>query len=109
MKTTLRIFACITLLTAMQVAAADTKTKPPTSIGSVVVAKLKVLGVLSAKDGDALFRAYLVKWNNQVVVVSDTLAATDYHKGDIVGVLVMKHPFPKGKAKHGLLSFEISD
>jgi hypothetical protein len=49
----------------------------------------------------------MVNWRGQEVVVRDTLAKTDYHVGDTVGVLVMKHDYPNGKVGPGLLSFEV--
>ena len=69
--------------------------------------ELKVLKVFSAKNGKAIFRAYLVKWKNQKVVASDVLAKTDYKVGDTITVLVMKHPHPNEEEKHGLLAFQI--
>jgi hypothetical protein len=66
-----------------------------------------VLKVFSAKDGEAIFRAYVVEWKGQEVVVSDTLAKTKYNVGDTVGVLVMNHPFPQGKEDYRLLHFAI--
>ena len=70
-------------------------------------AELQVLKVFSARDGDAVFRAYMVNWKGQEVVVKDTLAKTDYHVGDSAVVLVMKHKYPKGGVGPDLLSFEI--
>ena len=70
-------------------------------------AELPVLKVFSARDGDAVFRAYLVNWKGQEVVVRDTLVKTDYRVGDIVSVLVMKHKFPNGKVGPDLLSFAV--
>jgi hypothetical protein len=70
-------------------------------------AELKVLKVFSARDGDAVFRAYMVSWKGQEVVVPDTLAKTDYRVGDTATVLVMNHDYPKGKAGPRLLHFEI--
>lgn len=65
--------------------------------------ELKVLKVFSAKDGDAVFRAYQVRWKDQDVVAADTLAKTDYHEGDNAPVMVMKLPSPYGE----MLSFRI--
>lgn len=69
--------------------------------------ELKVLKVYSAQDGEAIFRAYVVEWKGQEVVVSDTLAKTKFNVGDMVGVLVMNHPFPQGKENYRLLHFAI--
>ena len=70
-------------------------------------AELQVLKVFSARDGDAVFRAYMVNWKGQEVVVPDTLAKTDYQVGDTATVLVMNHDYPNGKAGPRLLHFEI--
>lgn len=68
---------------------------------------LKVVRVYSATDGTARFRAYVVKWKDQEVVVSDTLARTDYKVGDEIPVLAMNHPFPRGHEPHRLLGFTV--
>ncbi len=67
--------------------------------------ELKVLKVYAAKDGDAIFRAYVVLWKEQEVIVSDSLAKTNYKEGDTITVLAMNHPFPQGKEPHRLLAF----
>jgi hypothetical protein len=70
--------------------------------------EVEVLKVLFAKDGDAIYKSYLVNWKDQEVVVSDSLARTDYQKGDIITIIAMAHSFPNIKEEHGLLSFEIA-
>ncbi len=67
----------------------------------------EVLKVFSAKDGDAVFRAYLVKWKGQEVIASDPLVMTDYQVGDQITVLVINLPYPKGKIGPRLLSFQV--
>jgi len=69
--------------------------------------ELRVLKVFAAQDGEFIYRAYLVEWNGQEVVVRDTLAKTRYRTDDIITVLVMKHPYPQRKEDYGLLNFEI--
>src|SRR5688572_5168513 len=69
--------------------------------------ELKVLKVFAANDGAAIFRAYVVKWKDQEVVVSDSLAKSNYKEGDTITVLAMNHPFPQGKEPHRLLAFTI--
>jgi len=67
----------------------------------------KVLKVFAAKDDKAIFRAYLVTWKDQEVVVSDTLAKSDYKEGDTISVLAMNHPFPQGQESYRLLAFTV--
>lgn len=69
---------------------------------------LKVLKVYSAKDGEALFRAYVVNWKGQEVIVSDTLVRTKYKEGDTITVLAMNHPYPQGREPHRLLGFTVA-
>ena len=70
-------------------------------------AKLQVLKVFSARDGDAVFREYMVNWKGQEVVVKDSLILTDYHVGDTACVLVMRNKYPDGGIGPDLLSFEV--
>jgi len=67
----------------------------------------EVLKVFSAKDGDAVFRAYLVKWKGQEVIASDPLAKSDYKVGEMITVLAMNLPSPKGHAGPRLLNFHV--
>jgi hypothetical protein len=67
----------------------------------------KVLKVFAAKDGAAVFRAYLVSWKGQEVIVSDPLVKAEYKEGDSIPVLAMNHPFPQGKEPHRLLAFTV--
>jgi hypothetical protein len=69
---------------------------------------LKVQKVFSAHDGEAIFRAYLVSWKDQDVVVRDDLDKTDYHVGDTISVLVMKTKYPQGKPGPDLLVFMVA-
>src|SRR5580765_5962686 len=66
-----------------------------------------VLKVFAAKDGKAIFRAYVVKWKDQEVIVSDPLAKSDYKEGDTISVLAMNHAFPQGKEPYRLLHFTV--
>jgi hypothetical protein len=80
---------------------------PLTPEGTWERADLQVLKVFSARDGDAVFRSYMVNWKGQEVIVRDTLVKTDYHVGDTATVLVMKHKYPKGQEGPDILSFEV--
>lgn len=95
--------AVIVLLCAVGWAVA----RPFTPEGTWERADLQVLKVFSARDGDAVFRSYMVNWKGQEVVVRDTLVKTDYHVGDTAPVLVMRHKYPNGKVGPGLLNFEV--
>jgi len=91
------------LALALTLFAADRQTAhttPETSApqGSHETFKSEVLKVFSAKEGDALFRAYVVKWNGQEVIARDSLVRTDHRVGDTVTVLAMNQPFSQGKA-----------
>ena len=68
-------------------------------------AQLKGLKVFTAKDGEALYRAYLVKWRDQEVIVPDILVKTNYQAGDTATVIVMRHKFPNEQPGPELLSF----
>ena len=102
-KKALLVFAMTILLCAFGWSVA----RPPTPEEGWENAQLQVLKVFSARDGDAIFRAYMVNWKGQEVVVRDTLAKSDYHVGDTAPVLVMKHKYPNGKVGPDLLSFEV--
>ena len=110
MKTTPVLFTLVAafaltsavLLSAPAAVAADTPAR-----GSHERVDLKVLKVFSAKDGEAIFRAYVVEWKGQEVVVSDPLAKTRCQVADTISVLVMKNPFPQGKESYDLLHFTI--
>ena len=88
------------------------ESQPPPAVaqaaGSHETANLKVLKVFTAKDEEAIFRAYLVEWKGRDVIVEDNLARTDFIAGDKINVLVMKLPYPQGKESYGLLHFAIA-
>jgi hypothetical protein len=71
------------------------------------VPNLQVLKVYSVQDGPHVFRAYVVEWKGQEVIVSDPLAKSSYRVGDLMPTLVMKHAFPRGGEAHGLLHFMV--
>jgi hypothetical protein len=103
------------LLCSLPLAAAEkAPANPPapsapaaTRSGTHEAVELVVLKVFAAHDGDAIFRAYVVKWKEQEVIVSDTLAKSNYREGDTIRVLVMKNPFPQGQEPYDLLHFTI--
>jgi hypothetical protein len=87
--------------------AADSPSVPPGERIPPERLELKVLKVFAAKDGEAVFRAYLVQWKGQEVIVSDSLARSSYKEGDTIPVLAMNHPFPQGAESHRLLTFTV--
>jgi len=64
-----------------------------------------VLKVYSAEDGGHRFVAYVVKWKNTEVVVSDPLARSQFHEGDTITFMVQKVSLPDPAAKVSSLSF----
>lgn len=68
-----------------------------------------VLRVYSAKEGDYKFVAYVVKWKDAEIVVSDTLAQSDFHPGDTISFFSQKIHLNKGVAGRPVdtLSFQI--
>jgi len=54
----------------------------------------KVLKVYTAENKGARFRAYVVKWNNQEIVVSDMYGTTDKKEGDNVKFVVQQMEMP---------------
>ena len=84
---------------------ADEKPASAPSLGSHETFHAEVLKVFSAADGNAVFRAYLVKWKDQEVIVSDPLVGSAHRVGDTITVLAINSPYPNGEAKPGLLHF----
>jgi len=70
--------------------------------------QLDVVKVYSAKDGNAIYKSYLVKWEDQEVIVNDTLARTNYKEGNAITVVAMAHSYLDDSKNYGLLSFEIA-
>jgi len=80
--------------------------RPPSPEMSQV--ELKVVKVFSARDGDAVFHAYLVTWKEQEVVVNGNLSKRDYQVGDTIPVLVTKVKYPLGKPGSDILDFVVA-
>lgn len=59
------------------------------------------------RDGEAIFRASLVKGMGQEVIVSDPPARSHYREGDTITNLAMNHVYPRGRESHRLLAFTI--
>lgn len=64
----------------------------------------KVLRVFAADDEGARFRAYVVKWKDSEVVVSDILARSDFKDGQVIRFSAVRTQLPDGATA---LAFEI--
>jgi len=68
----------------------------------------KVAQVFTARDGDAIFRAYVVDYKGQRVIASDVLATSNYKIGDTIRVFVTSRPPRQGKEPYGMLAFQVA-
>ena len=89
--------------------AAQTPPPPPEVQSTFNTVDAPVLKVYSAEEGGHRFVAYLVKWNNSEVVVSDPLARSDFQKGDMISFIVQKVSLPGSPMKVTSLSFLLLD
>jgi hypothetical protein len=105
MKKSLCALTCIASLGLLSLRAAESESPRLTDYQ---ITKLKVVKVYYAKDGDAVFRAYAVKWKGQEVIASDDLALTHYKVGDTINVMVITSPTHNGEGKHGIMQFRTS-
>jgi hypothetical protein len=85
----------------------DVATPSPAPEPSGGYAEIKVLKVYSAQDENYVFRAYVVEWKGQEVIVRDTLARTNHNVGDMITATAHFHPNPDPSGPSGLMSFEI--
>lgn len=67
-----------------------------------------VLKVYSAKDENHKFVAYVVKWKDAEVVVSDPLAESNYKVGDTIKFLAQKISVPKSAPPVDTLMFVLT-
>lgn len=104
---------CLSAVTLASVAlfAADKPNAQPSNVttSSHETITTEVLKVFTAKDGNAVFRAYLVKWKDQEVIASDPLASSNYKVGDKINVLAMNHSHPRRGNNPNLLAFQVID
>ena len=66
-----------------------------------------VLKVYFAEEGGHRFVAYLVKWKNSEVVVSDPLARSQFHEGDKITFMAQKVSLPGFPMKVSSLNFTL--
>src|SRR4051812_34871791 len=113
MKTAMQITATLVLACLSLTSFGADKTVESTAPGATsekgshVQFTTQVLKVFSAKDGDGVFRAYLVQWKGQEVIAGDPLLNSNYQVGDSIAVLAMNIPLPHGKPEHRLLQFHV--
>ena len=110
MKTLPALIACALFafcLSANRSFTAEATAEPPAARIPPQSFEAKVLKVFAARDGEAIFRAYVVAWKEQEVIVSDPLAKSDYKEGDPITVLALNLPYPQGGEPHRLLAFSI--
>ncbi len=88
-------------------AAISTSTATTPAVGSYETIETKVLKVYVAKDGNAEFRAYVVMWKGQEVVVSDLLARSNFKEGDTIKILAMRHGLALDGKQTEALSFQL--
>lgn len=77
-------------ISGLVVVAAEKITIGPGLTNSYDTVQSSVLKVYSAKDGNHRFVAYLVKWKDSEVIVSDPLAKSVYKVGDTITFLAQK-------------------
>jgi hypothetical protein len=87
--------------------ASDAATPSPAPESATGYVEFAVLKVYSAQDENYVFRAYVVEWKGQEVIVRDTLARTNYNVGDTITATAHFHPNPAPTGPRGLMSFEI--
>lgn len=111
MKPTVTVILLALLLPVSGSRAATPATPPPATVEgerrTPERVEVEVLKAYTAADAGGIFRAYAVRWKDQEIIVSDTLAKTNYKAGDRITILAMNHPFPQGREPHRLLSFSV--
>lgn len=77
------------------------------STANVSQVEAKVLKAYVARDGNAVFRAYVVNWKGQEIVVSDMLARSNLKEGDPIKFVAQKHDSHRD-GQDAILTFWIS-
>ena len=113
MKTCLMMVTAIALLSVTTLASTEMQSNkammPPGMKGGYETIEAKVLKVFGADDKGARFRAYLVKWKDFEVVVSDPFGTTDKKAGDMITFMAQRIEIPQGEKKIATLQFMIMD
>jgi len=105
------LFIALLLAAPLWAANEHSPSNTPASVSSTFVitqVEAKVLKAFVARDGNAVFKAYLVKWKDQEVVISDMMARSDLKEGDTIKFVVKTLPFHKHGANSDVLMFMIA-
>jgi len=71
-------------------------------------AEAEILKVYSMEDQGAKFRAYVVKYKGNEVIVSDNMAITSKQVGDKIKFTVIRHEATAGTLKINTIKFEVA-
>jgi hypothetical protein len=90
----LLLIALISIITLSIVFTIKAQTEQKNSIsgfkGEYEITEAQILKVFSADDSGARFRAYLVKWKDFEVIVSDVLGTSDKKEGDLISFIAQR-------------------
>jgi hypothetical protein len=82
---------------------------PAGMTGGYETVQSEVLKVYSAEDQGARYRAYVVKWRDQEIVVSDQLGSTDKKVGDNITFMAHRIEMPEEDKTLKILQFMIME
>jgi len=107
MKATAAGISIFALLVCISFGAGDAGTSAsPTGVRSQSENfQAKVLKVFVVDDNGAKFRAYMVKWKDFDIIVSDILASTNYKEGDLITFSAVRIEVP---GRDTVLGFNIT-
>src|SRR6476661_5521898 len=83
-------------------------TPPPGMKTNAETVEADILKVYSMEDQGAKFRAYVVKYKGNEVIVSDGMAMTNKQVGDKIKIMVFRAEVPLGATKVSTLRFDIA-
>ena len=105
---TIILATAISVLTASGICAQQrTPPTPPVGMKAEQV-EAEVLKVYSMEDQGAKYRAYVVKYKGNEVIVSDNMATTNKQVGDKLKLTVFRHEASAGTLKINSLRFEVA-
>src|SRR5262245_47063356 len=109
MKANVGILSFVAATCVVSISYAQAPQVPPGVKSSFETPEAKVLKVYSLKDGDHKFIAYVVKWKDAEVIVSDPLARSEYKVGDTIRFMAHKTHIEKSNPEVYSLSFTLLD